>query len=434
MRTAWLVMCKDLRLRLRSPLALIVYLLFPFVFSGLIALAFGGADRAPRFRLALVDQDDGFVGGMVLGAFGQEQVSRYFTTTKVSLAEAMRLIEKKKISGAIVIPEGFSQAVYDRRPTHLRVIKNPAEAIGPLAVEEAAEMVARLIDGAATVFAEPLQMIAERAGEDGDGASPDARALWPDGEVSEIAVTVNRCMAPVRRFALPPVIRLAPEGAVATADTARRAAGEAGDPATRFNIIFRLVLPGMATFALLILALGFMADIPRERRQGTLARQLAAPVRPQGILAGKMLSTVVLGLLVAMVMAVIGASLLGARANLPAFALLCLALLCAGTGMLALLLGIARTERQGDTLASIVLMVMSLIGGSWIPLSSMPAFMAQIAPATLNYWAIRGFQQLIAEGAGLAAIAVPLVVLGAIGVVGLVVGGWVLQRRMMQGA
>ncbi len=90
MRAVWAVLRKDLLRRVRSPLASIVYLLFPFLFSGLIAVTFGsgGDERAPRFPVALVNEDGGFVGGFVMGAFNQEQVSRFFEATECTLAEA----------------------------------------------------------------------------------------------------------------------------------------------------------------------------------------------------------------------------------------------------------------------------------------------------------------------------------------------------------
>ncbi len=476
MRTVWIIMCKDLLRRLRSPLALVVYLLFPFIFSGLMALAFGtgGGGSIPRFKVALVNQDGGFVSRFVLGAFNQEQVSRYFESTEVALDEAMRLVERNKVAGAIIIPEGFSDAVLERRQTHLRVIKNPAQSIGPMAIEEAAEMICRLLDGAAKVLEEPLGRFVNLTRESEDAARENSWAGFPaDENVAEIARMVNRSLREVRRFAFPPVIRLekgddrevaggraaldSPDdtGTGAAGDAGASAGtGEAGDAgasadaggsgasaedssedseASRFLLIFQHVLPGMATFALLILALGFMADIPRERRMGTLARQLAAPVLARDVVAGKIMSTMVMGLIVAAAMAVVGALLLKARADLGGFILLSLAFLGASTGLLAVVFGSTRSEQQGATLASIIVMLMSLLGGSWIPLNVLPPFFAKLAQVTLNYWAIRGYQSLIMSEAGIPEIAVPLVILFAVGIVGTLAGSWVMQRRLMQG-
>jgi ABC-2 type transport system permease protein len=438
MRTVWAVLRKDITRRLRSPLASIVYLLFPFVFSGLIAVTFGstGHERAPRFKVALVNEDGGFVAGLVMGAFNQQQVSRVFEPYECTLAEAERRIAKNKVAGAIVIPAGFSTAVLERQPARLRVIRNPAEAVGPVAVEEAAAMIAQFLDAAASVLSEPLGQIAQLI--DGTRVRPqDERgsAFPTDARVAEIAAAVNGSLRGALRFALPPVITLAEGDPLAAARDTTRTARPAGDTgASAFQLLFRQVLPGMATFALLFLALGFVGDIPREKTRGTLARQLAAPVRASAVLAGKLLSAVAMALLVALGMALIGAALLGVRADLPAFIVMSLAFVAAATGLLSLVFGVARSEQQGGTLAAILVMTMSMLGGSWFSVENLPAFLRHLAPATLNYWGIRGYRAILVDAAGLARVGLPIVVLLAIAIAGTLGGSILIQRRLMRGA
>lgn len=427
------IMLKDLRRRGRAPLAPLMMLAFPFLFAGLIALAFGsgGETRAPRFRVALVDEDGGLVGRLVRGAFGQEQAAQFLDVIETDLPHAMRSIERNRIGGAIVIPPGFSQAVLDRQPAHLRVVRNPASAIGSTAVEETAEFMALLLEGATNVLAEPLQRLREIGGrgtpETPAGPSGGARSGWaPDPEVSEIAVMVNRSLRGVGRFAFPPAIYLKKPEAPQPAEAKTDGSG--------FRLIFAHVLPGMAAFALFFLAAGLMGDVFRERSLGTLGRQLTAPVRATEVVFGKILATMAVGLIVAAGMALVGGVLLHARADLGAFALLCLAFLLAVTGFVTLLYSFARNEQQGGTLTAIVMMGMAFLGGSFIPLESMPRFVGGIAPLTLNYWAILGFRTLLVSGGGLAEVAAPLGVLFATGVICVLTGGTLLQRRLMRGA
>ncbi|MCK4412296.1 MAG: ABC-2 transporter permease [Candidatus Eisenbacteria sp.] len=463
MRIIWLIMRKDLLRRWRSPLASLVFLAFPFVFSALIALAFGtgGEGRMPRFKVALVDEDRGFVAGLVRGAFGQERAAQFLEVTETTHEEAMQLIEHNRVAGAIVIPAGFTDAVLDRRPTELRVIRNPAEAIGPIAVEETAEFLALFLEGAASVLSGPIERIRglteEGSADGGAGAVPGAGTLggaagqiserpvvpapadWAaDERVAEIAVAVNHALRGARDYLLPPAIRLeradAP-GVPVLSDTtspAEPAAASADDDA-RFLSIFKYVLPGMATFALFVLAVGLTADVFRERRRGTLARQLAAPLQPQKVVVGKMLATMGVGLIVALLMALIGALFLGARANPIAFLLLCVLFLLALTGFVNLLYSFARSEQRGATLASIVMMLMAFLGGSFIPLEAMPEFVQRLAVISLNYWAIEGFQALLFSGAGVAEIARPLVVFLAVGLVSVLLGGALLRGQLARG-
>lgn len=448
MKAVGSILVKDLRMRRRSPLAPLVYLAFPFVFAGLIALAFGGVGegRTPRIPIALVDEDGGLVGSLVRGALGQEQAGEFLEVREATLAEAEAWIARNKIAGAILIPAGFTKAVIERRPSELRVLRNPASSFGPLAAEETAAFLALFLESAARLLAEPIDLV--RAFQSG-GGDETARAGWAaDGQVAQIAVMVNRRLQGVSRFAFPPAIRvreaaspLAPleaqsqtlAGAQRTADEAEPAPqAEAKAGTGRFGLLFRYVLPGMAAFALFMLSIGLAADLFREQASGTLARMLAAPVRAGEIIAGKLLATLALGMVVAAAMALLGA-LLGVRADPLGFALLSLAFLAAVTGFVHLLYSIAKDERQGGTIASIVLMAMAFLGGSFIPLDALPAFARQIAPVTLNYWAIRGYSALLVDGARTAGIALPLIVLAVVACVTLPAGGWLLRRRFARG-
>lgn len=487
MRAIWIVTRNDILRRLRSPLASIVYLLFPFLFSGLMALAFGGAAGGggmPRFRVALVNEDGVMASRLLAGAFNQEQVSQYFDAVEASAEEAERLIRKDEVGAALVIPDDFTGDLLDGRPTTLRVVKNPAASIAPMAAEQMARTMAELLDGAVRVLDRPLDLL--RATErdilerrEGEGAEALSKHLAADARVAQIAVAVNRSLRSIEGLVFPPVVTLestqdslltrdrrqalARAAAAAAAEAAASGlseggagtAGGEGAPADRadaaaadgtqdesdedddanagFYLVFKLVLPGMASFALAILALGFMADIPRERSMGTLARQLTFPVSATSIVWGKMLSTILMGLLVAGAMGLIGALLLKARADLLGFALLSITFLGAATGLFSLVYGIARSEQQGGTLASMLVMIMAFLGGSWIPLDSLPDFVRSLAPATINYWSLEGFQTLLFTDGGVEAIATPLAVLAAIAVVSATLGGWLLQRRMMQG-
>ena len=486
MRAIWIVTRNDIARRLRSPLASIVYLLFPFLFSGLMALAFGGTAGGggmPRFKVALVNEDGGMASRLLAGAFNQEQMSQYFDATEVSAEEAQRLIRKDKVGAALVIPEGFTDDLLDGRPTTLRVIKNPAASIAPMAAEEMARTMAELLDGAVRVLDQPLELLRATGQEildrsEREGAGSFSEHLAADVQVAQIAVAVNRSLRSIEGLVFPPVISLestqdslltlerredlaqAAAQAAAQTTTAESAVAAGGDPTggdgseagaaadqdddaddaddddanAGFYLVFKMVLPGMASFALAILALGFMADIPRERAMGTLQRQMTFPVPTTSIVWGKMLSTILMGLIVAAAMGLIGALLLKARADLLGFALLCITFLGAATGLFSLVYGIARSEQQGGTLASMLVMIMAFLGGSWIPLNMLPGFVRGLAPATINYWSLEGFQTLLFTDGGVEAIATPLLVLAAIAVVSATLGGWLLQRRVMQGS
>ena len=435
-------MSKDLLRRWRSPLAPLVFLFFPFLFSGLIALAFGSGENGsmPRFKLAVVDEDGGFLAGLVRGALGQEQAAKFLEVSKATLPEALSAIERNRVAGALVIPKGFTDAVWKNEPAQLRVIRNPAQAIGPVAVEETAEFLALLLNGAGDLLAEPIRRIREQV-EASPQASGGMGAWAKDMAVADISVLTSHTFDAAGRFLLPPKIRIekadapgVPRVAAGAADSSA-AGGSASTKAddSTFRSIFKGVLPGMAAFALFVLAIGLMGDVFVERRRGTLARQLAAPIGTRELVVGKISATLAVGLVVALFMALIGGLLLGARADPGAFALLSLAFLLAVTGFVTLIYSFARNEQRGGTLASIILMVMAFLGGSFLPLEMLPRVVRSLAPFTLNYWAVEGFQTLLFTQGGVGAIGRPLIVLAAVGVVSTLAGAAILQRQLVRG-
>ena len=64
---------KDLKRRLKDPVALGVWFGIPLMIGGLISLATGGSDGAtPKAHVLLVDQDDSFVSNLLASSEGPE--------------------------------------------------------------------------------------------------------------------------------------------------------------------------------------------------------------------------------------------------------------------------------------------------------------------------------------------------------------------------
>jgi ABC-type multidrug transport system permease subunit len=105
----------------------------------------------------------------------------------------------------------------------------------------------------------------------------------------------------------------------------------------------------------------------------------------------------------------------------------------AASGTLLLVMSVAGSERQGDALSTIVIMSWCLLGGAFVPLSQMPAFLLPVAKITLVYWAVSAFTTLIAGG-GLAEVLPNLAVLAGAGALAIAAGAAVMGRRLARGA
>jgi ABC-2 type transport system permease protein len=183
-----------------------------------------------------------------------------------------------------------------------------------------------------------------------------------------------------------------------------------------------------------------MRDLLIEARQKTLRRQFAGPLTAGRVLTGKALSTAAVAGLSVLILTVVGAVVvaLGATGmprgiSLAGFLLLSLALVLATTGFASFLFGLARNERQGATLASLVSLVMAFAGGSFIPLDSLPPALRALSPFSLLYWATRGYQRLLVDGLGLRAVLPNIAILAGSGLLLLALSAFLWQRRLLKG-
>jgi ABC-2 type transport system permease protein len=106
------------------------------------------------------------------------------------------------------------------------------------------------------------------------------------------------------------------------------------------------------------------------------------------------------------------------------------------TGFSAMIFAAARTQRQGDAFGGIIIMLMSLIGGAFVPVELLPDWLKTVAQGTLNYWATEALRAL-ASGVGFRAggdLNSALAGLALVGAAFTLVGAFVMHRRHVRGA
>jgi ABC-2 type transport system permease protein len=425
------LVAKDLRRKMRSPLALIVALAFPLVFAGMIGLAFGGGGAVPKVRLLVDNEDGALLSNAVASIFTSRQASPYFDATTVDAATGRAMMDEGKASALLTIPKGFSSDLLDGRPVKLSLLRNPAEGILPEIAEQTAGTAADLLDGARRVLDKPLADLRPYLRE-GSGAPGDA-------DVVAIALAVKRSIESAGSLLFPPAITLDsdlfPGGSSAgEAPKAKAKAKAKAKGGNTTSAIFLLVLPGVAVYGLFLVGDQAMRDIMTERTLGTLRRQLAGPITPGMLILGKALYTAVLSLLGLLVVAAVGAAALSQPVDAAAFVLVSLALILAVTGLSALIYGLARTERQGSTLGNMVFLAMGFLGGGFIRVESLPAGLRGIAPFTPLYWGTQGYRAILEHGASVGGVLLNVEALAAMGVAFLALGIGALQRAARRGA
>jgi ABC-2 type transport system permease protein len=178
---------------------------------------------------------------------------------------------------------------------------------------------------------------------------------------------------------------------------------------------YQQTIPGYTVMYVFFIITSLASSVQAERVHGTFRRLFSAPVRSSDIMAGKMLSTLTVGLLQVLLLFAVGALIFGLRlGNDPlAFLLLTLALVAAAAsiGMAA-----ATTRLRGGGLAA-PLIISAVLGGSMFPLDLMPPFLRSLSRLTPHSWALTGYQNLMVRGQGLQEVMPQIAVLAGFALV-----------------
>jgi ABC-2 type transport system permease protein len=405
---------KDLRILFKDRGAVVQLFLLPLLFivafSGALA-AIGSVEedtRIPvttRIPLAVVDLDGGEAAQTLLdglNAVGGVRVKRY------EQDKALALLDEHKIARVLTIPANFSTDLADNRQVTLRLVNHPD------ADTEETETVQLVTEGVAQNMSLQRQILTSLQ------QMGDMQANAPE-EYQE-AFSVERLEAQARgQF----------ERAQTLVELVQTFPEQQGEREEMPDAA-QLAVPGFTIMFVFLTAQMTARSIYDEKKVGSFRRLLAAPMSKASLLAGKMLPNLFTGLIqtgVIFAFGTIGMRLLGLTPMTLGDAPLVVALVAVLVALCSSSLGtliaaIARTENQIGGLSAVVLWVMGVLGGSFIPLFFLENFLGPLPQIVPHYWANRAFNDLMVRGLGLAGVTVEIAVL--LGFTGLffVVGLW----------
>jgi ABC-type Na+ efflux pump permease subunit len=191
---------------------------------------------------------------------------------------------------------------------------------------------------------------------------------------------------------------------------------------------------GTAILMLLFSVAGVGTSILEEKENGTINRLLYSPLKGSAILYGKMLFAFFISIL--QLTAMFGFAWLifnmDLSVNIPALILMIIATAFAVSSLGIFLAAIAKTRQQAQNLSTIIILIMSAIGGSMIPLFIMPAILQKIALLSVNYWGIQGFYDIFWRSLPLEAILPKILILMCIGIIMTLASIQLFKRRIMR--
>ena len=376
MNAALVIAVKDLRQKLRDRSVLLMAVLAPLGLAFLFSTMIPNQDTF-HTTYAVVNLDGGEIAkGLVDGPLaGLAAAGVADLVTTATEADARAAVDAGDVSAAIVIPAGFTEAVRAGAPAQLLVIGGPSS----LSAEVARSVLA------------------------GFGS-----------QVTAVQVAVGTALAAAGEAPDPALARELAAAALAAPAPIVLTAGETADRTASSKTYYGA---SMAVLFVFFAAQFGVLSLLAERRNGTLARMLAAPIAPATILLGKVLVSMVVASISMTVIVLATTFLMGADWGDPlAVAALVLAVALAASGIATLIVGFARTEEQAGSFIAVVALTLAVFGGSFFPMSQAPEGMAALSLVTPHAWFIRGINDL-AAGGGIAVVAPSLAVLVAIGMV-----------------
>jgi ABC-2 type transport system permease protein len=402
MLKTFLIGIKDVRLAFRDRAALILMLAAPFVLTlglGLVTGRFSGNTNSgiSDIPVIVVNLDNDQLGNALVDVFNSADLADLLEPTIGSDPEAARkLIDEDQAAAVVIIPEGFTKSIMPQQSgftsaampdaIKIEVYANPSRSTGAGIVKAIVdEFLSRVEEGRISGMTSILQLVISQ------------KITPQQGEAAGIAMSEN------------------PEGSTLTDSLAIKInSSTASGDAVKFDAL-AYIAPAMALMFLMYTVSYGGRSILAERAQGTLPRLLVSPTNTAQILGGKVFGIFLTG--AAQMLILIGASSLFFQLKWGdplGVIVLVLAAVFGATGWGMIITALARTPSQVASIGTAVMLIFGIMGGSFINLEQMPAFVQTFSKVTPNAWALDGFTTL-GLGGTLSDLSAPILALLAMG-------------------
>ena len=402
----------------RDRVSLVLSFVVPIAFFSIFAVIFGGQrDTVPKIKLIGVDEDQSSASRQLvkgLESEGSLTVSTKPAPTKdqpqpvdYTAATAEAAVTAGDVSVALIVPHGFGDHPISFGPgsegTAIELLNDQSDAIAP-------QMVAGLLQKAAmTAMPEAMaEQGMKYAGQYLGGFTPEQQKKM-NNNLEELRQIESRKDATGSSGSLN-----SSGGGGIIAVKSRSVVGQ-----NKKSPMISFYAAAIGVMFLLFTASGSAGALLDEAESGALDRVLSSRVNMTGLLAGKLVFNILLAFTQLTVMFLWGWAVfkLDFFSHIPGFIVmgLCTAFAVAAFGML--LASICRTRAQLGALSTLLILVMSAIGGSMFPRFLMPEAMQKAGLFTINAWAIDGFTKVFWRDLPVTALWQQVSVLLAIGVV-----------------
>ncbi|HBK71877.1 MAG TPA: hypothetical protein DDZ39_09530 [Flavobacteriaceae bacterium] len=397
------ILKKDLKLFFLDRKGVLLTFLLPIILITLFAFAFGGIGGATKeskpIKLLVVDNDNTKESNAIILKLDTLAGIHLIAT---ELKEGVALVKKGKYVGVLIFEKGFQNAIISGK-------KLPME----LKYDEAREIEMGMLQP--VLMQELMSSIGETKVKSSITEYLDKNFTGLNQKIKDKILTdtnADNSLVSTMSLKMTSLVK---------------------EDKNKANIGLIQAVAGTAIMMLLFSITAVGGGLLDEKEAGTLKRLLYAPVKPNDILFAKMGTALLLSILQLLVMFIFSWLVFGLPIfkDITALLVLIVAVAFAVSSFGIFLVAIAKTRQQLQGLSTIIIMLMSAIGGSMIPLFIMPAIMQKIAVISVNYWGIQGFYDIFWRNLPLIDILPKIMVLLGIGIVMTIISTQLFKRNIL---
>lgn len=423
LRIGWLSLRRD-------RVALGLSFVLPIAFFSLFAALFGStAGSLPRVEVLVIDEDRSEASRRFVAALAADEAVKVVRAradgTPLTRADARAQLTASQASVALVVRPGFGASLGGGGSAAVDLLVDTSDPVAPKMVSGLIQRA--VVTAAPDVLIERGLRLLERVGGELTEAQRRAAEQWlallratpgPRGDAAP-GSHAHAVRDLVARDLLPGELV-----EVRVVDLLITAPGKS--PMNAFYAA------GIAVLFVLFSVTGSAGVLLEDEQRGTLERLLISGLGMTRLLLGRWLFAALLGMAQICVMFLWGALVfdvdLFAPRHLAGFALMTPVTAAAAASFGLFLATLCRTRTQLDGVGTILILMMSALGGSMFPRFLMPEWMKQAGLLTFNAWALDGYQKVFWYEQGPLALWPQLAVLAGV-TAALLAGARLLARR-----
>ncbi len=361
------ILRKELKALVKDRRAMMLGLLMPIILISVFSLAFGGMGKESdnKTDLLVSDEDNSTTSKNVLQ--GLDSV-KALAITRMPSDSAIDFVKKGKFSAVLILHKGFSDSVKNLRHLPWELKYDAAQSIQMQMMMQ--YIASSLFGNVGKTMTERMVMKRTQSQFAGMDSMTQLIAMAQVKKSMESnSGAIDDMQKNVMKIQSSPVEKQQDNAGIVQA------------------------VAGTAVMMLMFSLTAMGGRLLEEKENGTLKRLLCSPLTTGGILSGKMMASISFAVIQLLIMFSFSSTVFGLVLvpKLAAVLLLIIAtaFACSSFGMF--LAAIVKSRDQLQSLSTLAILSMSVIGGSMVPSFLMPSWMQSVGHVSINYWSIQGF-------------------------------------------